>query len=194
MTALAVLRHGPTEWSEDARLQGRRDIPLSRRGREEVARWRLPDGLRGFDLQSSPLVRCVETARLLVGEPFREERLIEAAWGEWEGLTIAELRRRDPAAMAEAEARGLDLRPPGGESPRDVQSRLLPWLEERARCGRPTLAVTHKGVLRALYALATGWDMTGPPPTKLIGAACHLFRLEPSGALRVTRLNLPLVS
>src|SRR3546814_9115545 len=94
--------------------------------------------------------------------------------------------------MAAAEALGLDLRPPGGESPRQVQDRLKPWLAERSSCGRDTIAVTHKGVIRALYALACGWDMTGPPPDKLRDLNCHLFRLEPAGVLRIDRLNIPL--
>src|SRR3546814_19659201 len=76
--------------------------------------------------------------------------------------------------MAAAEALGLDLRPPGGESPRQVQDRLKPWLAERSSCGRDTIAVTHKGVIRALYALACGWDMTGPPPDKLRDLNCPL--------------------
>jgi probable phosphoglycerate mutase len=54
--------------------------------------------------------------------------------------------------MTQNEAAGLDFRPPGGESPRDVQERLKPYL---ASLAGPTIAVTHKGVLRALYALAT---------------------------------------
>ena len=97
----------------------------------------------------------METARLLGLDPKPEPRLIEMAWGEWEGQ---EPRRRcapsSATAMAENEARGLDFRPPGGESPRDVQARLRPLLAELER---PTIFVTHKGVLRALYALATGW-------------------------------------
>ena len=64
-------------------------------------------------------------------------------------------------AMIENEARGLDFRPPGGESPRDVQARLRPFLESLRD---PTIAVTHKGVLRALYALATGWTMERKAP------------------------------
>ena len=55
--------------------------------------------------------------------------------------------------MSENEAAGLDFRPAGGESPRDVQDRLLPWL---AGLRGPTVAVTHKGVIRALYCPGHG--------------------------------------
>ncbi|HET8725956.1 MAG TPA: histidine phosphatase family protein [Alphaproteobacteria bacterium] len=193
MTMLALMRHGATDWTERGLLQGRADRPLSPAGRAEVAGWRLPADLAGFDLVSSPLLRCVETARLLVGEPLIDDRLVEADWGAWEGRSLAALRRADPEGMAAAEARGLDLEPPGGESPRRVQDRLRPWLAERSGTRRPTLAVTHKGVIRAAYALWTGWDMTVDPPEKLGDGKCHIFRLGPGGAITVERLNIPMV-
>lgn len=94
--------------------------------------------------------------------------------------------------MAKLEARGVDFRPPGGESPRDVQARLGPWLTSFANAGRPGVAVTHKGVIRALAALASGWDMTGPAPDKLRAGTAHCFRIDAAGRPAVERLNLPL--
>jgi broad specificity phosphatase PhoE len=51
--------------------------------------------------------------------------------------------------------------------------------------------VTHKGVIRAVLALATGWDMRQSPPHKLRWDAVHLFRLDPVGRPTVEQLNLP---
>ena len=45
--------------------------------------------------------------------------LIEMDWGQWEGHRLADLRRRHGSRMSEMEALGLDLLPPGGESPGD---------------------------------------------------------------------------
>jgi probable phosphoglycerate mutase len=144
---------------------------------------------------SSPLLRAVATAqRLGAVRPAVEPRLTEMDWGEWEGFTLAELRTRFGPAMAAAEARGLDFRPPGGESPRDVQARLGPLLAEIAAEGRPVVAVTHKGVIRAVLARATGWDMQGKPPARLSWDAAHLFRLAADGSPRVERLNLALAA
>jgi broad specificity phosphatase PhoE len=53
-------------------------------------------------------------------------------------------------------------------------------------------AVTHKGVIRALYARASGWDMTGRPPVKLRDACAQCFLLGPEGAPETDQLNLPL--
>jgi probable phosphoglycerate mutase len=95
--------------------------------------------------------------------------------------------------MAENEARGLDFRPPGGESPRDVQARLEPWLAALAAGDQAiNVAVAHKGVIRALYALAVGWDMTGKPPEKLRDGCGHLFEIDEAGRPAVVRLNVPL--
>jgi probable phosphoglycerate mutase len=96
--------------------------------------------------------------------------------------------------MAENEARGLDFRPTGGESPRQLHQRLLPWLAEVADSGQPTVAITHHGVMRALLSLATGWDMTGRPPKKLAWEAVQFFRLGKDGKIVIDRLNVSLVA
>jgi probable phosphoglycerate mutase len=194
MTLLALLRHGPTAWTREHRLQGRADLPLDAAGRATVLAWRLPSELRGFRWLTSPLARCTETAALLGLETETEPRLVEMDWGRWEGRTIAELRADLGEEMTAQEARGLDLQPPGGESPRAVQRRLAPLLAEIAAMGRPTGAIAHKGVIRALLALATGWTMVNSEPAKLDWAAVHLFRLGPSGAPSVVRLNQPLAA
>ncbi|HZT86343.1 MAG TPA: histidine phosphatase family protein [Stellaceae bacterium] len=191
MTLLALIRHFPTDWNETGRLQGRRDPPLCA---QSPPLCRLPPDLNGFGWLSSPLRRAVETAhRLGVPEPRIKPRLVEMSWGEWEGRTLAELRACLGPEMAAMEARGLDLRAPHGESPREVQARVAPLLAETAASGKPTAAVTHKGVIRAVFALATGWDMRQKPPCRLDWSAVHLFRLAPDGAPRVERLNLSLL-
>jgi broad specificity phosphatase PhoE len=193
MTLLALLRHGPTEWSAARRLQGRSDIPLSAAGRDVVARWRLPPELAGLQWLTSPLRRATQTAALLgLAQARRESRLIEMGWGTWEGSTLAELDRIPEAALAERAAAGLEFQPPGGESPRQVQARLMPLLAEIAQAGRSTGGVTHKGVIRAVFALASGWNMAGEPPARLDWQSVHLFRLGADGRPAVEHLNLSL--
>jgi probable phosphoglycerate mutase len=190
---VALLRHGRTAWNDAQRLQGRADIPLTAAGREQVLRWRLPAELSRATLCSSPLARAVETARLASRrDPVVVPALIEMDWGAWEGTTFAALRTDHADAFAAAEARGLDFRPPGGESLREVQQRVLGWLASLAATGGPVLAVTHKGVLNVLVAHLTGWNGIGRSPVKLRPDCIHLLELDHAGALRAVEWSRPL--
>jgi len=191
MVEILLLRHAQTSWNEVQRIQGHTDMPLSAGGRAMAVRWRLPAGARGMVWVSSPLMRCLETARQIGVSAKREPRLIEMSWGEWEGRTLDELRSTG-VLTDDMEALGLDFRAPGGESPRQVQERVTPWLVEVAAQGRPTAAVTHHGVIRAIYALATGWDMADNPPDRLQAGCAHRIVLDPHGRPSVDRLNIGL--
>jgi broad specificity phosphatase PhoE len=188
MIALALLRHAETAWSAEGRIQGRADPSLSDAGRAAVSALVLPEACRGMRIVTSPLARCVQTAAIL-GAPHapRERRLIEMDWGRWQGRRLEELRAEFGTAMRENEERGLDFRPDGGESPREVVARVSGWL---STLSEPTLAVTHRGVIRAVFAAASGWDMRGKPPAKLDWSAFHLFRLAADGTPTVEKLNV----
>lgn len=192
MTTLALLRHGPTAWSRSGRLQGLRDEPLDPKGRKLVATWRVPAELNGFDWICSPLARARETAHLLGVKAKPEALLAEMDWGDWEGRRLAEIAEAEGDALEVREALGLDFRAPGGESPREVQARVLPLLAQIANEGRPVAAVCHKGVIRAVMALACDWTMVGKAPVKLSWTAAHLFRLDPNGRPRLDRPNISL--
>ena len=191
MITIALIRHGPTEWTDAKRLQGRTDIPLSAAGREFVETWQLPEQWRSARWTSSPLVRAVETAQVLSGRtPEIDRRLMEMDWGEWEGRRLADLRAEFGEEMAANEAAGIDFRPPGGESPREVQSRLRDWLTDVVEIGEPMVAVAHHGVVRALYSMATGWNMVGNPMHKFRWGAIQYFSIGSAGHIAVERLNV----
>ena len=193
MTLLALIRHAPTTWNAEGRLQGRRDTPLSAEGEAALAGWAPPPALSGFDWVASPLGRTMRTAEALAGRRARtDDRLIEMDWGEWEGRTRRELSDTLGTDFVENETRGLDFTPPGGESPRMVQARLLPFFADIARAGRPTVAVTHRGVIRAAIGIATGWDFLGKPPVKGVHGTYNLLRLAPDGTPEVLALDAPL--
>src|SRR5512143_1899904 len=110
MTPLVLLRHAPTDWNARGIIQGRTDVPLDAAGRTVAQGWRVPTAFAGFDWLSSPLVRAVETARLLSGgEPAIEPRLIETDWGDWEGDSLDRLRAESGERLAVLERRGLDF-------------------------------------------------------------------------------------
>jgi len=190
---LALLRHGETPWTQDKRVQGRTDVALSDRGRAALAARRLPTGWVLAPVASSPLTRCQQSAAALgLQRVTVEPRLIEMDWGEWEGRRLAELRAELGAVMSDNEDRGMDFQPPQGESPRMVLERVRPWLVQCAASNAATVAVTHRGVIRVILALATGWDMLGRPPAKLDWTALHSFTLDPEGVPSVLQLNMAL--
>ena len=203
---MVMIRHAPTAWNAAGRIQGHTDVPLSGEGRRALAGRRLPERFGAYRVHSSPLARAVETAALLGLEaPVLDRRLMEMGWGEWEGRTRAALAAADPAGVARNEAGGPDFRPPGGESPREVQARIVDWARSAAAGPSPgtvrnhrspagsvarsparpsshVVAITHKGVVKALLGLACGWDLTGKSPVRLDWTRAHRFRFDPASA------------
>jgi broad specificity phosphatase PhoE len=189
----AVLRHASTAWNAERRLQGLTDTELSPEGEAEARRWRLPPPADGWRRMCSPLQRARRTAELL--QPAAAvtvcSALREMSFGVWEGHTIAGLRATLGEAFLVQERNGLDFQSPGGESPRAAMVRIGQWAKS---LDEPVVAVSHKATIRALLALATGWDMIGRPPYKLDWRCLHFFQVTGGGALQVSRLNVPLES
>jgi broad specificity phosphatase PhoE len=181
MPVLTLLRHAPTLWNEQGRIQGRTDIPVSELGQTSARTWTLADDIRRAYWFSSPLKRTQQTASILGIHPKSDDRLIEMNWGDWEGETLQNLRDIHGEAMKQNEDLGLDFHPPGGESPRMVQERIMPWLAQVGGLDHSVAAVTHRGVIRAVTALATGWDMTGKEWHKLRPATCRQFHISATG-------------
>jgi len=191
MIPLLLIRHGVTDWNALKRLQGRSDRHLSERGKTDVRNWSIPQEFRDYHCVSSPLIRARETARLLGKEPKIEMALTEMSWGDWEGENWQDLQASLGAdVMSAHETLGLDFRPDSGESPREVQQRLIPWL---TALDQPTLAVSHNGVMQALYSLASGWQMTEKAPIKFCHGEAHLFEVS-SDQVSIGRMNIPLVT
>ncbi len=195
MIRLAVLRHAPTAWNESGKLQGRSDPPLSPQGRALAAAWRIDPAWRNWRVIASPLQRARETASLMFPDCTIEiePRLVEMDFGAWEGQSLADLRADPRNDTARLEAMGLDFRAPGGESPRDLQNRLQPWLGELAAARRDTVAIAHKSILRALYALASGWRMMEKPPVKFKDGHAQIFALDDANGFRLVEANRPLL-
>jgi broad specificity phosphatase PhoE len=190
MSTVWFIRHGRTDWNEAGLMQGRTDISLNDAGRAALNE--CPASLKCCALPcfSSPLARARETAiALSLQEPQLVPALIEMDWGDWEGRTLRDLRRELGPSMAVNEDRGLDFRPGGGESPREVGARAKLWLEELPCVIDECVVVTHKGVIRALMAIALGWNMLGSPPVRLRWECAHGFTIGDSGELELAWPN-----
>lgn len=178
MTRFALMRHFPTDWNAERRLQGRTDRPLTDSARAALAGLALPPPWDAADILASPLARARETAELLArGRPVAlDPGLEELHYGDWEGRSIDALLADPASGYVPMTEWGWDRRPPGGESPADAWSRIRPVLE---RLTRPTVIVTHKGVMRVILARAHGWDFDGPEPFGIKRA--RLYPLSPGG-------------
>ena len=193
MTRILALRHAPTRWNAEGRLQGRVDEPLSAEGRLLAARWRPPTAFADAPLFASPLARAAETARLMFGrEPSLDARLVEAAWGVWEGKVWREIEREGGPDYEASMRGGLDFAPPGGETPRAVIGRLAAFFADFAPRGGDMAIIVHSGVLRAMIAMATGWDHCGSPPIRPKNGRGHIFEGAPDGTLALATSNIPL--
>jgi broad specificity phosphatase PhoE len=157
-------RHGQTEFNRENKFCGASDSPLTPLGIEEAHRnGRVLQEHLGTraDLRivSSPLKRAVDTATIIRSELQRIElpiatdaRLREIDFGAWEGLTLAEIKARDPAEWAKRVADRWHHAAPGGESYAAVAARVGDWLAGQRGLA---LVVTHGAVdriVRGLYA------------------------------------------
>jgi broad specificity phosphatase PhoE len=190
---LAFLRHGPTDWNEEGRIQGRIDMPLSAAGRAKMAGLLPPQGFETARAFTSPLGRARETAALLgFADAVPDARLSEHHWGAWEGLTREEILARDGADAFVRAGAAADFTPKGGESTRDLLARVASFIRDVAQDDRDAVAIAHRGVLRSAYTLATGWDMATPMPAKLDLSAVLVLTVGRDGAPRVAEMNVPL--
>jgi len=189
---IALIRHGPTDWNAQKRVQGTIDTPLSAEGEAMMAQLLPPEGFDATRPFSSPKLRARQTAALLgLENPALDARLAEQNWGSWEGLTRAEMLARDGEDGFLRAGLGLAFRPPGGESTGELHARVQSFLTDAAK-GTDAVAVTHMGVLRAAYVLATDWDMSAPMPAELSLTAALVLSLDGDGVPTIAKLNAPL--
>ena len=155
-TTLILVRHGQTDSNIRGLLHGQADIPLTALGVAQAGRIaaRLGQELGIAALYASPLQRAHHTARLIgtaiSRAPVLHHGLMEIAFGEVEGLTVAEAHARYPHLRPQHEgAYDLDLRWPGGESRREFRERVRATLLEllgRHR-GDKIVVTAHAGVI-----------------------------------------------
>ncbi len=167
MKQLLLVRHGQSEGNSLRRLQGQKDSPLSREGREQAGllapmiRLLEPDSA-----VSSDLARARDTAAIL-GHGDAE---LDPAWreldvGDWSDRPIDEIIAAEPSAYRDWRA-GTHT-PPGGESWPDFRDRIRTALERLADDdGRRPLVVCHGGVIRAACEI-----LLGLPPSKILPVA-----------------------
>jgi probable phosphoglycerate mutase len=134
-TRILLIRHGETEWNRIRRFQGRSDLPLNQRGRDQGHALALALKDESVTaIYSSPLVRAMETARLIkVFHPsvplFEEEGLVEMDLGEFDGMEAEHWAAQNADFLKDWLETPASVRMPGGESLQEVQTRAIGALE-----------------------------------------------------------------
>ncbi|MCB9611914.1 MAG: histidine phosphatase family protein [Sandaracinus sp.] len=167
--ALIAIRHAPTH--AEGLCVGRYDVatkvPHEDAARTILERW---SGAPADFAWSSPLSRCAEPAHLVAhawSRPHRvDERVLELAYGAWEGRAWSDLQREDGERLRAWMDAWTEAAPPEGESVAALEARVRAWWQTLPS-GRHLL-VAHAGVVRALRVIVRGatWEeaMREPVP------------------------------
>jgi probable phosphoglycerate mutase len=166
-----LVRHAETEWTLSGQHTGRTDIPLTERGREAARALAAPVSAWRFErVLASPMQRALETCELcgLAAQAERSDLLLEWDYGDYEGLTSAEIERLKPGWNLWRDGC------PGGEQPGDVGARADRVIEQILSCAGPVAVFSHGHFLRVLGA---SWIELGPAGGARLGLSPGSFSL-----------------
>lgn len=162
-----LLRHGETEYHAQRRLLGRIDIGLNERGHGQAARVKdFFEGLSPTAICSSPLKRCMETARPVAEAHGLEievvQGLMEVDMGEWDGQYFDHLFKEENEMVGRWMANPSSVTIPGGEDFGAVRERVLAATREitsRHPGDDRVLIVAHGGPIRGILCEALKMDL-----------------------------------
>jgi probable phosphoglycerate mutase len=153
---LFLIRHGETEWSRSGRHTSTSDLPLTADGERVAASLKSRLAGESFELVlTSPRKRARRTAEL-AGFPEAEvdEDLVEWNYGDYEGITTAEIRKTVPGWTVWSHP------VPNGETAAQVAARLDRVNARIAAVRGDVLVFGHSHALRALTARWLELDVT----------------------------------
>lgn len=171
---LYLVRHGEPSSAQEDRCYGQTDLPLSEKGREQMAL--LANRLSGIQpppsrIYCSDLARSKESAGMLASkwglDPIILPELREIHMGLWEGLSHEEINRLYPREAVKWATGSSSFRFPQGENLYDLETRVL-QIHQRiiSENGDGGLAiVSHAGPNRVILCQAMGLPLA------------HLWRL-----------------
>ena len=171
MTEIIIARHGQTEWNVEEVFRGRIDIGLDETGLKQAEL--LAEYLSSKKIEtvySSPLQRALKTAEAIASHHDLEvdvsPGLIDFYFGQWQGLSLQEVRDKYPELYAEWATNPHLVKIPGGESLDAVTERAKSVLEEViARYEGTVVLVAHRVVNKVLICALLGlgnshfWDI-----------------------------------
>jgi len=158
MGRLYLIRHGQTDSNSGKLFQGQMNTPLNVAGLDQAHQ--MAEYMKDIPLDAiycSSLMRARMTAaplalaKNMAYKPM--ELLQEVSFGDWEGVSFAELHRDHGEAMRTFLERPGDFTPPGGESFAQAQARCLEGLSfifAKEGHDKDIAIVTHGGIIRLL--------------------------------------------
>jgi probable phosphoglycerate mutase len=161
VSRLIIWRHGQTEWNATDRIQGHADVALDDIGRAQAAAAGRHIANDHPDvIVSSDLRRAADTAAALAaitGLTVRlDPRLRERYFGDWQGLTNAEVRNAYPDVWARWR-RGEPADAAGIEDIDALRKRALDAMTDAAQLGGTVVVVTHGGTAKQAMGSMLGW-------------------------------------
>ncbi len=167
-TRVHLIRHGQVNGYEDFPVYGDTDVDLTETGLLQMQQ--IAERLRWVDLKAiyaSDLNRSVTGARLIAcyhDVPLNIlPELRESHFGAWEGLTLAEIRKRYPEELSKRQADVVHYQAPGGgESLADFSRRVTSCFERilTEQTSNNIAIVAHGGVNRVILCRALGLDLS----------------------------------
>ncbi len=144
-----LIRHGETQWSLSGQHTGRTDIPLTKHGEQMASE--VGSHLRAIAFAlvlTSPLQRARQTCALVVPDSMPEivPNLAEWNYGDFEGLTTAEILRSRPGWSLFRDGS------PGGEAPAQVSARADDVIHRLAELDGNIAIFSHGHFSRVLGA------------------------------------------
>jgi probable phosphoglycerate mutase len=152
-----LVRHGETEWSRSGRHTGVTDVGLTETGaRQAVLTGKWLAGRTFALVLTSPRRRARQTCELagLGRLAVTDEDLAEWDYGEYEGLTSAEIEVRNPGWSMWREGC------PGGEDPAAVARRADRVIARCRSIDGPVALFAHGHILRVVGARWVGLDVS----------------------------------
>jgi phosphoserine phosphatase len=187
MLEIILVRHGETAWNAGETFRGKKDVPLNETGLKQAQL--LGEYLRDEKIDiiySSPLSRAVKTAEAVAAPHELEVKIVnnlsDMDFGEWEGLTLAEVQECYEEVYRDWMDTPEQVKIPGGETLQDVEDRAVPFLQEAvARLGEGKLVfVSHRVVLKVIICNLLCLGNAGFFNVKLDNAAITRFVFDGS--------------
>jgi len=194
-TRLKLVRHAQTEANREGRWWGRGETPLTEKGRRQAEALAL--AAAPFDsIVSSPASRALDTAMPVAMRQGLDiavvDDLAEFYFGEWEGLTVDEIRSADPDGFRRILEDGFD-EPRGvtGETFATTGERIATATADLAENGSGTIGVfTHGGATRAYVAGLLGIPFVNREVFPVQRNTAHAEIISGDGGPRLSSYNV----